>query len=351
MTHLFEGTTVPLETHDLADNLEELLHIDGLRNGLKVYKFSAEVAVEPIVAYALAETNGLHCVSEYSLRKGSASVLNTAYWLSSNSNVVFRARFNTDNVSVSLVSTDKHTFDQLVTAVLQWPREGEGIKVYTLLPSRSGLELRRLGNITSRANADYYNDKTWVEYTDWLKTYPKAKARLSIFSGPAGVGKTHLIYEAINCDENTAFIFTDATTFQHNHKNITAALLDNGYSSPDADIEDAPGRVLVIEDGDQLIAKRDDNNRAAVEFLLNMTDGILAEALNLRVIVTTNLELKDIDLAISRPGRCHKILNVGALLPEKFHKIAGKLSSGTLAEALNLKAKTPVVKPKIGFGS
>ena len=60
--------------------------------------------------------------------------------------------------------------------------------------------------------------------------------------------------------------------------------------------------------------------------LLNATDGIWGDALNLRVIATTNARHCEIDPALLRPGRLCCRLAVGLLRPEHASRVFERLT-------------------------
>jgi hypothetical protein len=62
--------------------------------------------------------------------------------------------------------------------------------------------------------------------------------------------------------------------------------------------------ILLIEDGEKVITDRQGNGSSAgVSNILNLTDGILGDCLNIQVIVTFNMEKERIDQALLRKGR------------------------------------------------
>jgi len=62
--------------------------------------------------------------------------------------------------------------------------------------------------------------------------------------------------------------------------------------------------ILLIEDGEKVITERQGNSSSAgVSNILNLTDGILGDCLNIQVIVTFNMEKERIDQALLRKGR------------------------------------------------
>jgi len=87
--------------------------------------------------------------------------------------------------------------------------------------------------------------------------------------------------------------------------------------------------VLLIEDAEPLLAKRQEGVRIqGVTNLLNMTDGLLNDMLNLQIICTFNVDLKKLDSALLRPGR---------LIARKEFKKLSELDANLLAQRLGIK--------------
>jgi len=62
--------------------------------------------------------------------------------------------------------------------------------------------------------------------------------------------------------------------------------------------------VLLIEDAEPLLVARDEDTRIqGITNLLNMTDGLLNDMLKIQIICTFNVNLKQLDKALLRPGR------------------------------------------------
>jgi ATP-dependent 26S proteasome regulatory subunit len=85
----------------------------------------------------------------------------------------------------------------------------------------------------------------------------------------------------------------------------------------------------LIEDAEPLLAARQSETRIqGVTNLLNMTDGLLNDMLNLQIICTFNVHLKKLDKALLRPGR---------LLARKEFKPLPPLDANILAQRLGIK--------------
>jgi len=85
-------------------------------------------------------------------------------------------------------------------------------------------------------------------------------------------------------------------------------------------------KVLIIEDADECLTTRGADNISAISALLNLSDGILGHLLNLRIVVTTNRSVKDIDKAVMRPGRLCKRIEIGHLNNEQALKVYKRLT-------------------------
>jgi len=151
---------------------------------------------------------------------------------------------------------------------------------------------------------------------------------LVLFHGLPGTGKTfyirHLLRKmAIN---NKIVIYMPPNMVDH--------LVEPGFMTFLADqvqewSEDGNFCVLLIEDAEPLLAKRQEGVRIqGVTNLLNMTDGLLNDMLNLQIICTFNVDLKKLDSALLRPGR---------LLARKEFKALAELDANLLAQRLGIK--------------
>jgi SpoVK/Ycf46/Vps4 family AAA+-type ATPase len=83
--------------------------------------------------------------------------------------------------------------------------------------------------------------------------------------------------------------------------------------------------ALVIEDADSCLSSRDTDNISAISSILNLSDGIIGNCLDLRIIATTNQESQDIDSALLRTGRLSSHIEVNLLDSEQAREIYGKL--------------------------
>ena len=118
--------------------------------------------------------------------------------------------------------------------------------------------------------------------------------------------------------------------------------------------------VLIIEDADNILRKRDMNsNMQDVSSLLNITDGILNDVLSLQIVTTFNTNLQNIDEAFLRRGRLiaeHKFEKLPAEKVKELNKKLGFDKPSLLTEPMTLadiyNQEKPFLKEKtngIGF--
>lgn len=187
---------------------------------------------------------------------------------------------------------------------------------------------------------DNYNDDLPYEK---MKEFCKAEeSGLMLFSGPAGTGKTTLIKKLIH-DIDTQFILLSAETLMHiDTSSFMQYLIRKGTNA-----------VLVLEDCDTLLTSRESSNNNAISILLNLSDGILGDALNLKFICTYNTDDSKVDKALLRKGRLKLKYTFNKLSKEKVHKLNPELNQEmTLAELYNQEENNINSKKSkpIGFG-
>lgn len=177
------------------------------------------------------------------------------------------------------------------------------------------------------------------------------KSGMVILHGLQGSGKTSYIRKLIHDNQERRFVYLPMTMAAH-------------LSSPDFVSflhEKMRDSVVILEDCEQILESRDSGNSGgAISTLLNMSDGLLADGLNIQFICTFNAEIGRIDKALLRKGRLVDKYEFGKLGTEKAKALAELVHGSSefvkgdmsLAEIFNMgsdnHAQEPVRK-KIGF--
>ena len=92
---------------------------------------------------------------------------------------------------------------------------------------------------------------------------------------------------------------------------------------------DNPNTVLVIEDAENIIMDRRTTGGSSVSNLLNISDGLLADFLNVQIICTFNSSLTLVDGALLRKGRLIAKYEFGKLGIEKAQRLSNHFGFAT----------------------
>jgi len=206
-------------------------------------------------------------------------------------------------------------------------------RIFVVYQSKSGFSKKAFGvkNRDINLNINYNTDFPDVSADIIRKLNNKTKNGLVILHGEPGTGKTTYIrYLASKLERDIIFISPDMV----NHitdPSFIPFLMDNSNA------------ILIIEDAEPALQTRvGDGRSGAVSNILNMTDGLLSDCLNLSIVATFNTKTKDIDSALMRKGRLLKSYYFEKLAKEKSQNILD-------INKIKVKAKGPMSLAEIYF--
>lgn len=123
-----------------------------------------------------------------------------------------------------------------------------------------------------------------------------------LFHGEPGTGKTSYIKYLTKLLDKKILFIPPTMAEALSEPSIIPFLLENKNS------------ILIIEDAERVIADRETQGTSmGVSNILNITDGILGDCLNIQIIATFNSSRDKIDKALLRPGRL--------IVEHKFEKL------------------------------
>ena len=200
-------------------------------------------------------------------------------------------------------------------------------------------------NLNGDLDYDLYNEGFEDINNEIVRSIKEDNNGLYILHGEAGTGKTTYIrYLIKQLMKSKKFVYIPS--------NLVNELTNPQFMSF---IMDNKNCVFVIEDCENLVVTKNNIRSSTVADMLNMTDGILADALKIKIICTFNTAEKNIDEALLRPGRCRMKYDFTKLKKDRAIKVAKKLGLQepdkdiSLAELFSGENKYVEEKKKIGF--
>jgi len=243
-------------------------------------------------------------------------------------------------------TTPEEEVEKLSEYILKWKLDATSNHLNLLSKENYGLELINFTLETPEIEIDtnYNPDFAPINKLIIEKLAKKSKG-IVLLHGIPGTGKTTYIRFLISqLKKKIIYIPTDLAPHVASPDFISLLIAN-------------PNSILVIEDAENVIGDRNSNKGAAVANLLNLSDGLLSDCLNIQVICTFNTVLEQIDPALLRKGRVIAKYEFSPLEKEKTQGLFDKLNIEfkadrpyTLAEIYNFSEQNFAdTKRKIGF--
>jgi hypothetical protein len=200
-------------------------------------------------------------------------------------------------------------------------KRGRAREVHVLVRDEEGYSLSSLGRHGMGLERGNYSSDVLAQYDHVLADLRRADpcGRVVVVEGIPGTGKTYLLRGLIQEAPNATFVLLPANVLESLTGPSVINAMVNFRRSSTGPI------VFIMEDADAVLAPRAFDNMNSIDVILNLGDGILGGALDIRIIATTNTKVKQMDEAILRPGRLCRRLSVGALDEMTMHPLLIRL--------------------------
>ena len=192
-------------------------------------------------------------------------------------------------------------------------------EINLLVHSKIGFSSQALPITKPKLNIeDNYNDdfKT-VHQTIFSRLSKNNNKGLVLLHGKPGTGKTSYIRYLIASLKKEVFFLPPNMAKCITDSSLISILIDN------------PNSIFVIEDAENIIVDRETHGGSAVSALLNISDGLLSDCLNIQIICSFNTDISKVDNALMRKGRLIAKYEFKELETAKAQLLSNKLNFDT----------------------
>ncbi|MCP9749961.1 AAA family ATPase [Ferruginibacter sp. HRS2-29] len=200
------------------------------------------------------------------------------------------------------------------------PEKEQPFEMNIITANQHGLELKQLQIKPTVLDIGlYYNDDfAAVDKVIRERLMKENDKGIILLHGLPGTGKTTYLRHLIGGLKKKVLFVSPGVAGNLVNPDFIDLLIDN------------PNAVLIIEDAENIIMDRKLTSSSTVSNLLNISDGLLSDCLNVQIICTFNSELNMVDSALLRKVRLIAKYEFGKLGINKSQKLSDHLGFKTV---------------------
>ena len=189
------------------------------------------------------------------------------------------------------------------------------LEINLVIESSGYMELKPMDIKREKLDLDLFYEDDFKEVDEQIRKRlnQKKDKGIVLLHGLPGAGKTTYLRYLIGKLRKRVLFLSPSVAGKLMNPDFIELLIDN------------PNTVLIIEDAENIIMDRKQNSGSAVSNLLNISDGLLADFLNVQLICTFNSSLTLIDSALMRKGRLIAKYEFGKLGIQKAQRLSRHL--------------------------
>lgn len=210
---------------------------------------------------------------------------------------------------------------ELVTAITELAvqfkerQRRQPLEINLIAQTSDGLELKGMEVKRTKLDLDLFYEDDFKETDEIIRQRLNKKndKGIVLLHGLPGTGKTTYLRYLIGKIKKRVLFLSPTVAGNLMNPEFIELLIDN------------PNTVVIIEDAENIIMDRKHNSGSAVSNLLNISDGLLADFLNVQLICTFNSSLTLVDNALMRKGRLIAKYEFGKLGIAKAQRLSNHL--------------------------
>jgi hypothetical protein len=217
---------------------------------------------------------------------------------------------------------------ELVTAITELAAQykerqrRQPLEINLIAQSSDGLELKPMEIKRTKLDLDLFYEDDFKETDEIIRQRLNKKndKGIVLLHGLPGTGKTTYLRHLIGKIKKRVLFLSPTIAGNLMNPEFVELLIDN------------PNTVVIIEDAENIIMDRKYNSGSAVSNLLNISDGLLADFLNVQLICTFNNSLTLVDSALMRKGRLIAKYEFGKLSAAKAQRLSNHLGLDSIID-------------------
>jgi SpoVK/Ycf46/Vps4 family AAA+-type ATPase len=214
--------------------------------------------------------------------------------------------------------------DELTTVVTRFKQRErrQPLEINVIAQDRHKLYLKSMEIKRAKLDLDLFYEDDFKETDDLIRKRLRQKddKGIVLLHGLPGTGKTSYLRYLIGKIRKRVLFLSPTVADNLTNPDFIQLLIGN------------PNTVLIIEDAENIIMDRKYNSGSSVSNLLNISDGLLADFLNVQLVCTFNSSVTLIDSAMMRKGRLIAKYEFGRLSIAKAQKLSRHFGFDTIID-------------------